>query len=73
MLKKKLRIFKNKTGFLIPISLQKDIPFRSKRVFIIHGKKNSIRGDHAHYKCSQFLIPTLVICLIKSDFDQFCL
>ena len=57
MLRKKLRIFKNKTGFLVPISLQKDIPFRSKRVFIIHGKKNSIRGDHAHHKCSQFLIP----------------
>ena len=57
MLKKKIKVYKNNTGFLVPISLKKDIPFKSKRVFIIHGKKNSIRGDHAHHKCSQFLIP----------------
>jgi len=57
MSQKKLKIYKNNTGLLIPISLKKDIPFIPKRVFIIHGKKNSIRGDHAHHKCSQFLIP----------------
>ena len=57
MTQKKLKIYKNSTGLLVPISLEKDIPFIPKRVFIIHGKKNSIRGDHAHHKCSQFLIP----------------
>ena len=57
MLKKKLKIFKNNTGFLVPISFKKDIPFKPKRVFIIHGKKNSIRGEHAHYKCFQLLVP----------------
>tara|TARA_B100000787_G_C16125125_1_gene264605 strand:+ start:287 stop:682 length:396 start_codon:yes stop_codon:yes gene_type:complete len=57
MFKKKFKIYKNSTGTLIPISLNNDIPFKSKRIFIIHGKKNSIRGDHAHHKCSQFLVP----------------
>lgn len=54
---KKLKNFRSKTGLLVPISLKKNIPFETKRVFIIHGKKNSIRGEHAHQKCSQFLIP----------------
>ena len=26
---------------------------------MIHGKKNFVRGDHAHKKCSQFLFPVL--------------
>ena len=35
----------------------KDIPFKTKRIFIIYGNKNFIRGNHAHHKCSQFLVP----------------
>lgn len=54
---KKLKLFTDKTGDLVPISLKHNIPFKTKRIFIIHGKKNFIRADHAHYKCSQFLIP----------------
>jgi len=54
---KKLKIYSDKTGDLVPISLKVNIPFKTKRIFIIHGKKNYIRADHAHYKCSQFLIP----------------
>ena len=53
----KIKIYKETTGSLIPISLKKNIPFKVKRIFIIHGKKNYVRGDHAHFKCSQFLIP----------------
>ena len=53
----KIKIFKETTGLLVPISLKKNIPFKVKRIFIIHGKKNYFRGNHAHYKCSQFLIP----------------
>ena len=30
-----------------------------KRVFILYGKKNKIRGNHAHKKCSQFFVPIL--------------
>ena len=57
MKERKLKVYKNSTGTLVPISLKKDIPFKSKRIFIIHGKKNAVRGNHAHYKCSQFLVP----------------
>ena len=49
--------YKKKSGTLIPFSLKKDIPFQTKRVFIIYGNKNFIRGNHAHHKCSQYLVP----------------
>ena len=62
--------FKKKSGTLIPISLSKDIPFKTKRVFMIYGNKNFVRGNHAHKKCSQFLIP--IFGKIKIDyFDKF--
>ena len=51
------KIYKNETGSLLPFSFEKDIPFRVKRIFIIYGKKNSKRADHAHHKCSQYLFP----------------
>ena len=57
MKKSKFKIFSSKTGSLLPISLKKDIPFYSKRIFIINGKKDTKRADHAHHKCSQYLIP----------------
>ncbi len=56
MKKYKYKTFNNKTGSLIPFSLKKDMPFKIKRIFIINGKKNAIRADHAHYKCSQYLV-----------------
>ena len=49
--------YKKKSGTLVPFSLIKNVPFKTKRIFIIYGNKNFIRGNHAHYKCSQFLIP----------------
>ena len=30
-----------------------------KRIFFLYGKKNKIRGEHAHKKCSQFFYPIL--------------
>lgn len=57
MKKKKFKQYKKKSGTLIPFSLKKDIPFNSKRIFIIYGNKNFVRGNHAHYKCSQYVIP----------------
>ena len=62
--------FKKKSGTLIPISLSKNIPFKTKRVFMIYGNKNFVRGNHAHKKCSQFLMP--IFGKIKIDyFDKF--
>ena len=54
---KKLKTYSDKTGHLVPISLKDNIPFKTKRIFVIHGKKKFIRADHAHFRCSQFLIP----------------
>ena len=52
----KFKTFNSDTGYLIPFSLKKDIPFNVKRIFIINGKRNKIRADHAHYKCSQYFV-----------------
>ena len=57
MIKFKFKQFRKKSGTLVPFSLQKQIPFKSKRVFIIYGNKGYVRGNHAHYKCKQFLVP----------------
>jgi len=51
--------FKKNSGTLIPISLKKQIPFKTKRIFLIYGNKDFVRGNHAHKKCSQFLLPVL--------------
>tara|TARA_Y100000591_G_scaffold113112_1_gene96569 strand:- start:3291 stop:3692 length:402 start_codon:yes stop_codon:yes gene_type:complete len=53
----KFKQFKKSSGTLVPFSLKRQIPFKTKRMFIIYGNKNFIRGNHAHFKCSQFLIP----------------
>ena len=34
-----------------------DAPFDILRVFTVSALKGSIRGEHAHKKCSQFFIP----------------
>ena len=57
MNKTKFKVFKKKSGTLVPFSLKKNFPIKVKRIFIINGKKNFTRGDHAHKKCSQFFIP----------------
>jgi len=49
--------YTKKSGTLTPFSLKKDVPFNTKRIFLIYGKKGFTRGDHAHYKCKQFLVP----------------
>lgn len=59
MKKIKFKYFRKKSGTLIPFSLKKNFPIEIKRIFIINGKKNFTRGDHAHKRCSQFLFPIL--------------
>ena len=59
---KKIKKFKIKShskisGKLISLSFNKKFPIRVKRVFFLYGKKNKIRGNHAHKKCSQFFFP----------------
>ena len=52
-----LKKFTKKSGKLLPITFNNKFPIRVKRIFVIYGKKNYIRGDHAHKKCSQVFIP----------------
>jgi len=54
-----LKKFTKKSGKLLPITFNKKFPIKVKRIFIIHGKKNYIRGDHAHKKCSQIFISVM--------------
>ena len=57
MKKYSFKQYKKISGTLVPFSLSRDIPFKTKRIFIIYGNKNFVRGNHAHYKCTQFLVP----------------
>jgi dTDP-4-dehydrorhamnose 3,5-epimerase-like enzyme len=53
----RIKSFSKSTGKLISISFNKQFPIKIKRIFFLYGKKNKIRGEHAHKKCSQFFIP----------------
>ena len=53
----KIKTYSNNTGKLVPIYFNKKFPMKVKRIFFINGKKNKIRGEHAHKKCTQFFIP----------------
>jgi dTDP-4-dehydrorhamnose 3,5-epimerase-like enzyme len=44
-------------GNLAALEFDSQCPFVPKRLFMVHGVPNkSIRGEHAHFKCHQFLI-----------------
>ena len=53
----KLKSYSRSSGNLMPINFDKKFPIKVKRIFFINGKKNKIRGEHAHKKCTQFFIP----------------
>ena len=53
----KIRSFSKSSGKLIPLSFKNQFNINIKRVFFIYGKKNKIRGEHAHKKCSQLFFP----------------
>ena len=52
----KIKSFRSISGKLVPISFNKKFPFKIKRIFFLYAKKNKIRGDHAHKKCSQLFM-----------------
>lgn len=48
--------YEDERGCLLPIVFN-TLPFKPKRVFVITNvPKNTIRGNHAHYKTKQILI-----------------
>ena len=50
-----LPFYNEVNGGLIVVEGLKDLPFSLARVFTVIAPKGSIRGQHAHKKCSQFL------------------
>jgi|TARA_Y100000310_G_C20424043_1_gene688107 dTDP-4-dehydrorhamnose 3,5-epimerase-like enzyme len=59
----KFKKFADKKGYLIPFESTKSkiyngnkSPIKIKRIFFSSGTKGYFRGDHAHKKCSQFLV-----------------
>ena len=54
-----LKKFTKRSGKLLPITFNNEFPIKVKRIFIIYGKKNYMRGDHAHKKCSQVFFPIM--------------
>ena len=58
-LQKKIKKYKFKSysrisGNLFPINFDHKFPFKTKRIFFIYGKKNKIRGEHAHKNVHNF-------------------
>ena len=61
-----LYINKDERGDLIAIQFQKHLNLSIERSFLVFGKKNFTRGDHAHIKCNQFL------CCISGRCEVIC-
>ena len=62
-----LIIHKSHKGLLLPVEFQKNLNIAIKRTFLVYGKKNSIRGNHAHKLCNQFLCCLNGSCEVKCD------
>ena len=52
----RIKKIKNINGTLIPLYFNKFRSFKIKRMFIVKGDKNFIRGQHAHKKCTQIIL-----------------
>lgn len=70
MSKYQFKSYTKKSGVLTPFSLKNDIPFKTKRIFLIYGNKNFTRGNHAHKKCSQFLVPILGKVRVSTEYKK---
>lgn len=60
-----INIIKDKRGILSAIEFIK-LPFKPKRVFLLHGLKAS-RGGHYHKKCKQYLFIVSGKCTISLE------
>lgn len=49
-----ISVYKDERGLLIPFELSK-FPFEVKRIFVVSGTQNSLRGKHAHHQTDQLL------------------
>ena len=62
-----LYINKDERGDLIAIQFQKHLKLSIERSFLVFGKKNFTRGNHAHIQCNQFLCCISGSCEVKCD------
>ena len=62
-----LYINKDERGDLIAIQFQKHLDLSIERSFLVFGKKNFTRGNHAHIECNQFLCCISGSCEVKCD------
>jgi len=63
-----LKFIDDTDGSLVPIELDRDVPFEVKRMFYVFGVHNqNDRGRHSHYKTKQLLIPVNGIINVKCD------
>ena len=62
-----LDINKDERGDLIAIQFQKHLNLSIERSFLVFGKKNFTRGNHAHIECNQFLCCISGSCEVKCD------
>ena len=71
-----LSFFNKDDGDLVVME-HDSIPFSITRVFNICAKRDAVRGNHAHYKCSQFLTcpfgSVKVICDDGNQTDTYIL
>ena len=68
----KIKSFSKPSGKLLPLSFGRDFPITIKRIFFIYGKKNKIRGEHAHKKCAQLFFPIFgkLIIYIETPYSK---
>ena len=67
IIKINLDIKKDIRGDLLAIEFQKNLNINIQRSFFVFGKDNTVRGNHAHKKCNQFLCCISGICEIHCD------
>jgi len=64
----RLKSVRDMRGDLSVGEFQKDIPFEPKRYFLVFNvPSEKTRGEHAHYKCQQFLICIKGSCSVVVD------
>jgi dTDP-4-dehydrorhamnose 3,5-epimerase-like enzyme len=59
--------YSEENGDLVVMENFKNIPFEIKRVFLVRAPQFSIRGQHAHIECSQFLTCSTGRILVTCD------
>jgi dTDP-4-dehydrorhamnose 3,5-epimerase-like enzyme len=63
-----LRVRGDNRGRLLPVELERDLPFRTRRVyFIFDVVPGALRGQHAHHVCRQAVLPIAGSCTLVLD------